>query len=310
MGTSDRDAVPPDTLSSDIDPVDAPHPAPKTRHLPDSPPVPIAQQSCTLPPEDAAGYAQVAPPQVAHHDPVAEAVEVLDRAQADRELFELLLVHGVDGVVWERLVAALVAYAAQVLDVWISRGEIYTQVVWRFPGRQFWLPAQQRLARDPHYREDFVDHTIVRALEKLQIGLRTGTGWNPAKGRTLRSYFIDGCLHEFVYVFDKEQRWWRTHQTEQTVDHTEDTETTSSPHILARESMPGSDPADVVCNRIVLADHLASLSDYNRTVLWAHVNGYTHAEIAHLFPDTTPKAIERRLHRLRQHARNSVRTRG
>jgi DNA-directed RNA polymerase specialized sigma24 family protein len=228
----------------------------------------------------------------------------LERVQADFEVFDLLVERGVKGVLWEQIVEALAAYASEVLDPWIRTGVIYAQTSHKLLGVPDWPAGRDRLACDQNYREEMIAHIVVRALEKLQKGLRAGTGWNPRKGLSLASYFVTGCLHEFVYLFKKEHRWWTTHQCE--LDDTSD-ELIGSAGLW--DSRLGADPADIVTSRMAVLEHLAALSPVDRTALWANLSGYSNAEIAHLLQVTT-KAVERRLHRLRQKARQSVRSLG
>ncbi|MFF3569251.1 hypothetical protein ACFYXQ_15885 [Nocardia jiangxiensis] len=164
--------------------------------------------------------------------------------------------------------------------------------------------AQQRLSTDTFCREEVIAHTIARTLEKLRNAIRTGTGWDPRKGLALRSYFINGCLNEFVCVVRKERKWWTTHPGAP-AEAGESTETAR----LLWGSRINVDPAEIVTNRVVLFQYLAGLSAQDRKVLWAHTIGYSHAEIAYLFRKATSKAIERRLHKIRKHARLSVRNR-
>ncbi|WP_328393275.1 sigma factor-like helix-turn-helix DNA-binding protein [Nocardia sp. NBC_00416] len=228
----------------------------------------------------------------------------LERVQADFEVFDRLVDSDVKGEPWEQIVEALDAYASGVLDPWIRTGVIYAQTSHRLLGVPDWPAGRDRLACDQNYREEMIAHIVVRAMEKLQKGLRAGTGWNPRKGLSLASYFVTGCLHEFVYLFKKEHRWWTTHQCE--LDDSSD-ELIGSAGLW--DSRLGADPADIVISRMIVLEHLAALSPVDRTALWANLSGYSNAEIAHLLQVTT-KAVERRLHRLRQKARQSVRSLG
>ncbi|WP_157186698.1 sigma-70 family RNA polymerase sigma factor [Nocardia jiangxiensis] len=237
-------------------------------------------------------------------DPVAQALDALDRAAADRELFELAAEHDAGGPAWEELVAALSAYAWNVLDPWICCGEIYTRVSGKLAGLDLRAMAHQRLSTDAFCREEVIAHTITRAVEKLRNAIRTGSGWDPRKGLALRSYFITGCLNEFVYVVRRENQWWTSHRREPTGPD----EPTEAAGLLSGSRL-NIDPAEIVTTRLVVFQYLAGLSAEDRKVLWAHAIGYSHAEIAHLFRNLTPKAIERRLHKIRKHARLSVRNR-
>ncbi|MET7774127.1 sigma-70 family RNA polymerase sigma factor [Nocardia sp. NPDC005366] len=239
-------------------------------------------------------------------NPVDPAVwaACLDRVQAEFELFGLLVAHDAQGVVWSNVIEELSAYATQVLDPWIGSGKIYAQTGGKLFGLPDWSVGRERLARDQVYREEVIDHVVVRALGKLQKGLRDGTGWNPHRGLSLASYFVSGCLHEFVWVFRKEHRWWTSHHGELAapVD-----ETFGAVGLWG--SRPNADPAQIVIDRITLIEYLATLSLDDRTLLWATISGYSQIEIAHLM-QVTSKAVERWLHRIRKKARQSVRNLG
>lgn len=301
MGTSGFDAVGPDSMS-DHDPVDVTFPEKvHADFLRDRDGDVVVEELDGLTGDLAGVNLQASPCGL-----VAEAAAALDRVHADCELFALLVEHNAEGVVWENVVEELAAYASQVLDPWIRSGAIYIQLSRKFIGMPAWSAGRQRLVDDQTCREDVIAHTIIRALEKLRRGLREGTGWDPRKGLALNSYFINGCLTEFVCVFEKERQWWNTHQG--AADYDEAIELIGFSASVLWGSRVVADPADIVTNRIVLLEHLAGLTADDRTALWAHLNGYSHAEIAHLL-HVTSKAIERRLHRLRKHARLSVRNR-
>lgn len=235
------------------------------------------------------------------------ALEALNRAQGDCDLFDFLVAHGARGPVWEDVVEKVSAYAWQVLEPWICSGAIYERLAGKYLGIREWPAGRRRLAGDRAYREEVIAHVVARALEKLQQGLVTGTGWDPRKGLALSSYFVQGCLHEFVYVFDREHRWWTTHHSSSGI-YDEAIEPVGPGSTVLWGSGLGADPAEIVTDRIMLLDHLAALSETDRIVLWAHAIGYAHAEIAHLL-SVTAKAIERRLHRIRNTTHLYVRNR-
>ncbi|MBF6340894.1 LuxR family transcriptional regulator [Nocardia abscessus] len=308
MVTSDIDAVPPDRrTSSDTEPVEFRVPRDgqlfldAVTHMA-SPPTPcsdLADTTVTLAGAQASPTASTCDP-----------VDAPARLQADRELLELLIAHAARGLVWEKVVEDLSAYAAQVLDSWIRSGMVFTQLARKLIGVNSWPAGRERLASDKYYREDVVAHCIVRALDKLQHKLRTGQGWDPRKGSSLATYFITGCLNEFVYVFEKERQWWTTTHQPGNLDARETSELLDAgARVLWSSAQTHTDIAEMVTDRIFVLEHLATLTDTERTILWAVADGYTHAEIAHLLHVTT-KAVERRLSRMRTRARMSVRNRG
>lgn len=241
--------------------------------------------------------------------PVEQAVEELDQAAAERELFELLRRQGVKGPVWETVVVALSEYATQVLDPWIWTGEVYSKLTEKKIRLGARAAEREALTANRDYRQEIIDRTVVGALTKFRDHMRAGKGWDPCQGAKLRTYFITACLYEFPQAFGEDLRWRRTHQPlSSDYDDIADLLDTRD----ASRTLSVRDPLETVTDRLMIQAYLATLTRPDKIIVLAVAQGYTHGEIAHLFPDLalTPKAVERRLQRIRKHARLNLRSLG
>ncbi|MGV9337009.1 hypothetical protein [Nocardia sp. NPDC003726] len=229
------------------------------------------------------------------------------QAAAEEKLFELLRAQGVQGPVWKTVIIALSEYATQVLDPWIWSGEIYSKLDEKMIGLKIGTTERAALTVNREYRQEIIAHTVVGALTKFREAMRAGKGWDPCRGAQLRTYFVTACLYEFPRVLEGDLRWRRTNQPVP-VEYDDINELLETggrgmfrPHV---------DPIAAATDRLMITNYLATLTAPDQIIVRAVAEGYTHAEIAHLFPSLalTPKAIERRLYRVRQEARLALRS--
>lgn len=241
-------------------------------------------------------------------DPVGLAIEALDQAAAERELFELLRTQGVQGAVWEMVAIGLAEYATQVLNPWIWTGEIYKKLAERGIHPKADTDERRALAVDRDYRLEIVERTVVDALMTFQSHMRDRKGWDPCQGAMLRTFFLTACLFEFRRVFEKDLRWRRTVHNPRSpgLDGIDEMMRTGG----CRASGASTDPMSAVTERLAIEEYLATLSPTDKIIVLKVAQGYTHREIADLFPDLnlTPKRIEHRLRRIRERARLNLRT--
>ncbi|MGW0180146.1 hypothetical protein [Nocardia sp. NPDC003345] len=236
--------------------------------------------------------------------PVAQAVELLNEAAAEQELYELLRAHEVRGEVWETVVATITAYAGQVLDPWIWTGEIYRRLAKKRIRLQAGPAERASLTADREYRQEVIGRTIIGALTKFQAKMREGKGWNPCRGAKLTTYFLTACLYEFPQAFGEDLRWRRTNQLigSEYDDVVKLLDTRQSSTIRA------GDPLDAVTDRLMIQAFLATLTDIDKIIVLAASHGYTHREIAHLFPELTVRAVEGRIGQIRKSAHRNLRS--
>ncbi|WP_433523831.1 hypothetical protein ACQPZ2_00765 [Nocardia pseudovaccinii] len=239
--------------------------------------------------------------------PVEQALEVLDQAAAERELFELLRSEEVQGPVWDWVATALIEYATQVLHPWICTGEIYRRLAEKRIGLKADADERRVLVVDRDRRIEIIDRTVVDALTKFQGHMRAEKGWDPCRGAMLRTFFLTACLFEFRRVLEEDLRWRRTNQpVSHGVNGIEELVDTRS----CSGSRSGADPMSVVTERMAILEFLATLSPTDRIIVLKVAHGYTQREIADLFPNAnlTTKVIEHRLRKIREHARLNLRT--
>ncbi|UGT59116.1 hypothetical protein [Nocardia asteroides] len=237
--------------------------------------------------------------------PVDVAEAEPDQATAERELFEVLRAEQARGPAWEHVVVALSEYAVQVLDPWIWTGEIYRQLAEKQIRLKAGVSEREALAAERDYRHEVIERTVAAALRKFRDQVQAGQGWDPCQGAQLRTYFIRTCLLQFPAAFGEGLRWRRIHQP-----IPPEYDTIAELLDARRSSVATEDPSVMVTSRILLEKYLAMLTETDKMILLAVANGYTQREVAHLFPNQafTPKAIERRLYRIREHARLHLRS--
>ncbi|WP_174185548.1 RNA polymerase sigma factor [Nocardia barduliensis] len=229
------------------------------------------------------------------------------QAAAERKLFALLRAQGVQGPVWETVIVALSEYATQVLDPWIWSGEIYSKLEEKTIGLKVGTTERAVLTVNREYRQEIIAHTVVGALTKFRESMRAGRGWDPCHGAQLRTYFVTACLFEFPRVLEGDLRWRRTNQpVPAEYNDINELLETGRPGMFR----PPADPIAAATDRLMITDYLATLTAPDQIIVRAVADGYTHAEIANLFPslELTPKAVERRLHRVRRDARLVLRS--
>jgi hypothetical protein len=225
----------------------------------------------------------------------------LDRAGAERDLFELLIKHRVEGEVWQTVVTELSKYASRVLDQWILSRQIYAKLAAKGITLRAEPDQQELLALDWDRRQDIVNNTVVGALLNFQQKMRAGRGWDPCQGLKIRTYFINTCLYEFVRVFEADRRW-RSVNRFLPLECNDIAEIEELGFRSPWGARMGADPAEMVIEQMSIKEYLENLTPEDKTILWESANGRTHAEIADLFPSMTSKAIERRLSRIRKQA--------
>ncbi|WP_157128739.1 hypothetical protein [Nocardia amamiensis] len=205
------------------------------------------------------------------------------------------------------MIIAMSEYATQVLDPWIWTGEIYRKLSDKAIGLKANAAEREALTADRDYRQEIIARTVVGALTKFQEAMRAGKGWDPCRGAKLRTYFITACLYAFPQVFEEELRWRRANQPVPVeYDNIAELLDARSPSSAGG----AADPSTAVIDRLMIEDYLATLAESDKLIVLAVAQGYTHAEIAHLLSSqtATPKAIERRLDRIRKNARLALRS--
>ncbi|MEV6281048.1 hypothetical protein [Nocardia sp. NPDC051832] len=226
--------------------------------------------------------------------------EDFERSAVDEELYLALHEHDFAGPAWDEFAETLIRHGASVLTGWSRSGWIFKAL--RDHGVRLTPPAtqleRQRLGSEGRFRQELVRASVASALIKVQRELRAGSGWNPDRGRSLSSYFVGAC----VLALGNEFRKWRRrdhfrYPRDGDLDPFELADCGYGEFCLLA---PFPDPEATAITNAMLREELSGLTELERAIVWAKVNGYTAAEIAELYPDITRKAIEYRWGRLKQ----------
>jgi len=203
---------------------------------------------------------------------------------------------------YAKLVKDLAGYAYPVLIKLMSTGEIFR--LCRRCGRP--VPRQAEPVRwTLDDRRELASGTVL-AGEKLflTVGLRRG-GWDPAGGRSLRTYFVNGCIRCFAEVYGK---WWKEKQVSETTMllsglGTEETSPLARIHQRYAGHPPYVDPSAAAVLQDEVRRAIEPMTDAQlREVVGLRAIGYTQREAAQE-AGLTEKAAERRLSTYRQNLR-------
>jgi hypothetical protein len=116
-------------------------------------------------------------------------------AAADLALIEELRLTRFAGPRYEAFIDGLYRYAWPVMLAAIRTGSIVS-ISTSVPHRTIQADELQLLHDSAEEREDLALASIGRAERKFKVSLRRHF-WDPAKGRSLRSYFIGACAQAF-----------------------------------------------------------------------------------------------------------------
>lgn len=230
-------------------------------------------------------------------DEIDAGVERMKRLAADAEMVELVRAYGVGAPEWWCLAEQLLKYGTATMDALVRSRRIYKQFRRLGAHRQVQEHDQRRLAEDSFYRQDLIDDAVANALHKLGQEILAGTGWTPAGGSLLTTYFVNKCVLAFADVLRKNLKPNRRHY---------EFPRCSPETGLDLELPPGqqrmamfADPELAAMNNDVIRQHFKALdTDEDRAIVWYKAEYYTEAEIAEFLGRTT-KSIERRWARLR-----------
>lgn len=128
--------------------------------------------------------------------------EQLDRMLGDQELLLRLQLSSYAPREWDPVAAEFARYGLGVLIPWIGSGRIFGKVFGRTGYRL--QPAPDGALDGDAANELAVDTVMVSLRSFLESVLKKG-GWDPARGASLKTFFIGKCLWEFPNVY----RQWR-----------------------------------------------------------------------------------------------------
>jgi len=217
-----------------------------------------------------------------HDDDLASdlpADDALDRLLGDQELLLRLQLSSYAPREWDPVAAEFARYGLGVLIPWIGSGRIFGKVFGRTGYRL--QPAPDGALDGDAANELAVDTVMVSLRSFLESVLKKG-GWDPARGASLKTFFIGKCLWEFPNVY---KRWRRkaAHWSGHVLDAT----------AVAGAAGATEGPDAQVVRQAAAAAALERVSkDSARRAFVLQGMGYTHDEIAADLGLDDAKAVE------------------
>jgi len=132
-----------------------------------------------------------------------KARERVDRLAGDRDLEAELRHVGFDGPKYLAFATEIARYGVAVIRGWIYRGQIFDEVARKSFGA---LPPEPHPGAMAEDADGLADETVVRALHAFRVKVLMAGKWDPAKGASLRTFFVGQCLLQFSNVY----RVWHT----------------------------------------------------------------------------------------------------
>jgi DNA-directed RNA polymerase specialized sigma24 family protein len=210
------------------------------------------------------------------------AADYLARIEADAELVTQLMLSGYTGPGWDRFALALAEYGVQVIGAWVGGRERLIFAKCAAKGIGALLPVEY----DADEASGLAHETVAKAIAAFRLKVLIPGRWKPAKGASLKTFFVGQCLFQFPNIYRK----WQREQA--TARRARRTVARMDPDFL-RPVTPVEVAAEL---RRSLARLAAEGPDSTEVLRVAHRFGYTLAEIAEVI-GTTERAIEGRLYR-------------
>lgn len=125
--------------------------------------------------------------------------------QADGKLVECLAKQHFDGSAWDMFANELARYALPVLTAWLRDGRLTRTLAERG------LPGVNPEYLDREDAQSLIIDAISRAVPSMRTSLQE-CRWDPAKGASLRSYFVGACIYQVPNLYRAHRRASRRRQ--------------------------------------------------------------------------------------------------
>jgi hypothetical protein len=205
---------------------------------------------------------------------------------------------GFRGPVFDSFINGLYKYAWPVMLDAIRTGSIVT-IQTGLPPRSIPSDERQLLHDSSPEREDLALASIARAVPKFITSLRNGR-WDPARGRSLRTFFIGAC----AYAFWQEYDLWCAQRRKQLAAIRRLASADGEPHGFTDELEDRHDSQEAV--RLLL-EKATKKSPELEAILRCLLTGMTAAEAASQL-GYSARAVEGRLYQFRKTAWGLVRS--
>lgn len=228
------------------------------------------------------------------------AEEKFDRLAGDRDLASALHDVGFQGRNYDLFANEIAKYGWAVIRGWIYKGQIRGEVKRKGFGALEPEPRPGTMVEDA---EGLADETVVLALTAFRDKVLIPGMWDPAKGASLRTFFVGQCLMQFSNVY---KRWRR----EELRSYAEPQAPATSDWADEFEESPSTPLAPDASHQAHIKDELrrafGKITDERvRSAFYLSVmHGFTHAQIGEKL-GMTAKAVESAIARARQQVRHN-----
>ncbi|MFE1764043.1 hypothetical protein ACFW81_07480 [Streptomyces angustmyceticus] len=133
------------------------------------------------------------------------------RLEQDEELYAQLQHSNFNELLLKPLRDDLYVYGWRCLRAWMCDGSITARCAKLDVALSTFPSEVEAMRRRGDLRDELAVDTLVQAMERfVRVALRQGE-WNPHRGSTMRTYFVNGCLHQFRETFKKWSVRYRKH---------------------------------------------------------------------------------------------------
>ncbi len=169
------------------------------------------------------------------------------------------------------------------------------------------LNAEPRVGAMVQDAEGLADETVVRALAAFREKVLITGKWDPAKGASLRTYFVGQCLLPFSNVY---KTWWRNEVRNYVTPwepRSNDPDAAAFEPEMPAPSIPSADNGDTARDELHRA--FGRITDSRaKAAFYLHaIHGYNHQEIGQKL-GISAKAVESAMARARVQVREGRET--
>jgi DNA-directed RNA polymerase specialized sigma24 family protein len=218
----------------------------------------------------------------------------LARLLGDAELLLRLQLSDYADRIWNPIGEEFARYGLAVLSAWLANRTIFGRVKAR-TGYTLTSPPEDWLA-SKHAIDDLASMTVVFALRYFKHRVLIPNRWDPARGASLRTYFVGQCLFQFANVY---KSWLREEQERRATEAI-----VADDDLLYLAGGMGDVEHLVVTHDDAVAALAEVSTDRARQAFVMKAAGYSHAEIADAVGLADQKSVENLLgyqvRRLRQ----------
>jgi DNA-directed RNA polymerase specialized sigma24 family protein len=205
-------------------------------------------------------------------DDAVRALRRGERLAEDADLVNDLRQLNFAGPLYEVFEEVLTRYGLSVTTAWIRQGAIFGKC--REKGVRGLTEPPIGAFTQPDVAEQLAGETVAQALRGFHDTVLVPGRWDPARGASLKTFFIGQCLIRFVTVY---RFWLRTevYPQERFVDDLTVFDRPAS-------GRPGADPADLAIIQQEIDTVLADAPARTKTLLVLLAAGYTQTDVANM----------------------------